>query len=213
MVTSSPKLFRSVASRIHDRLRKLAPVQPIAVNGRSVTAAYLADGDRVSVGGVEVLVAITPAAPGANAPGSPAVPPDLDERLHKFAELEQRLQEQTQELETDRIIWYRRRDEIEAECQRRKEALEELGRRGHQEERDLSLARAELEARLEVPELGSGWRARLLFALAQVRHAHIAVVAHISNATDHEGEPFNRGSQDDGVRILTAICKDGLVAA
>jgi uridine phosphorylase len=56
-------------------------------------------------------------------------------------------------------------------------------------------------------------QAASLFALAQVRHAHIAVVAHISNATDHEGEPFNRGSQDDGVRILTAICKAALVAA
>lgn len=31
--------------------------------------------------------------------------------------------------------------------------------------------RAELEARLEDPELGSGWRARLLFGLAQVRDA------------------------------------------
>jgi uridine phosphorylase len=56
-------------------------------------------------------------------------------------------------------------------------------------------------------------QAASLFALAQVRHAQIAVVAHVSNATDHEGEPFNRGSEDEGVRILTAICKAALIAA
>jgi Phosphorylase superfamily len=49
-------------------------------------------------------------------------------------------------------------------------------------------------------------QAASLFAQAQVRQAQIAVVAHVSNATDHEGEPFNRGSEDEGVQILTAIC-------
>ena len=56
-------------------------------------------------------------------------------------------------------------------------------------------------------------QAAALFALAQVRHAQIAVVAHVSNATDHEGEPFNRGSENEGVQILTAICRAGLIAA
>jgi hypothetical protein len=56
-------------------------------------------------------------------------------------------------------------------------------------------------------------RAASLFALAQVRHAQIAVVAHVSNATDHEGEPFNRGSEKEGVEILTAICRAGLIAS
>ena len=56
-------------------------------------------------------------------------------------------------------------------------------------------------------------QAASLFALAQVRHAQIAVVAHVSNATDHEGEPFNRGSKDEGVQILTAICNAAWMVA
>ena len=56
-------------------------------------------------------------------------------------------------------------------------------------------------------------QAASLFALAQVRHAQIAVVAHVSNATDHEGEPFNRGSEHEGVEILTAICNAAWMAA
>jgi uridine phosphorylase len=56
-------------------------------------------------------------------------------------------------------------------------------------------------------------QAASLFALAQARHAQIAVVAHVSNATDHEGEPFNRGSEEEGVRILTAICNGAWMAA
>jgi uridine phosphorylase len=56
-------------------------------------------------------------------------------------------------------------------------------------------------------------QAASLFALAQVRHAQIAVVAHVSNATDHVGESFNRGSEDEGVQLLTAICKAAWMAA
>jgi hypothetical protein len=52
-----------------------------------------------------------------------------------------------------------------------------------------------------------------LFAPAQVRHVQIAVVAHVSNATDVEEEPFNRGSEDEGVQILTIICKAAWMAA
>lgn len=56
-------------------------------------------------------------------------------------------------------------------------------------------------------------QAASLFALAQVRHAQIAVVAHVSNATDHQGEPFNRGSEREGVEILAAICNAAWMAA
>ena len=55
-------------------------------------------------------------------------------------------------------------------------------------------------------------QAASLFALAQVRKAQIAVVAHVSNATDHDGEPFDRGPETEGVQILTAICQAGLSA-
>jgi uridine phosphorylase len=53
-------------------------------------------------------------------------------------------------------------------------------------------------------------QAASLFALAQVRKAEIAVVAHVSNATDHEGEPFDRGSETEGVQVLMTIFRAGL---
>lgn len=56
-------------------------------------------------------------------------------------------------------------------------------------------------------------QAASLFALAQVRRAQIAVVAHVSNATDHEGAPFDRGPDAEGVQILRAICRAGLAIA
>jgi uridine phosphorylase len=67
--------------------------------------------------------------------------------------------------------------------------------------------------RVEEGVLAVEMQAASLFALVQVRHAQIAVVAHVSNATDHEGEPFNRGSEKEGVEILTAICRAGLIAS
>ncbi len=56
-------------------------------------------------------------------------------------------------------------------------------------------------------------QAASLFALAQVRKAQIAVVAHVSNATDYEGEPFDRGPETEGVQVLMAICRAGLALA
>jgi uridine phosphorylase len=56
-------------------------------------------------------------------------------------------------------------------------------------------------------------QAASLFALANVRKAQIAVVAHVSNAIDHEGEPFDRGTATESVQILTAICRAGLAVA
>jgi hypothetical protein len=37
--------------------------------------------------------------------------------------------------------------------------------------------------------------------------------AHVSNPTDYEGESFHRGSEDEGVQMLTAICKAAWMAA
>jgi purine-nucleoside phosphorylase len=56
-------------------------------------------------------------------------------------------------------------------------------------------------------------QAASLFALAAVRNAPIGVVAHVSNAVDHTGEPFDKGPDADGIRILTAICNAGLALA
>jgi chromosome segregation ATPase len=122
-------------------LRKLAPVHPVAVNGRPVGSTFLGDGDRVALGPAEVVVSVTPA---AAAPDSAAPP---DERLRELTAREKEVQEAAEQLEEDRVLWYRRRDEIEAECLRQTEAAQqELGRL-RQAENDLAAARADVEAR------------------------------------------------------------------
>lgn len=52
-------------------LRKLAPVAPVAVNGRPVSAAALRDGDRVALGGAEITIRFS---------GAAAAPADDDGR-------------------------------------------------------------------------------------------------------------------------------------
>jgi uridine phosphorylase len=71
--------------------------------------------------------------------------------------------------------------------------------------------RQQLDEHCEEGVLAVEMQAASLFALAQARNAQIAVVAHVSNATDHEGEPFDRGPATESVQILTAICQAGLV--
>jgi len=56
-------------------------------------------------------------------------------------------------------------------------------------------------------------QAASLFALAVMRNATIGVVAHVSNAIDHTGEPFDKGPETDGIRILKALCRAGLAVA
>jgi len=71
--------------------------------------------------------------------------------------------------------------------------------------------RQQLERYGEEGVLAVEMQAASLFALAQARKAQIAVVAHVSNATDHEGEPFDRGPETEGVQVLMAVCRAGLV--
>jgi hypothetical protein len=73
-------------------LRKLAPVQPVAVNGQPVSAAFLSDGDRISVGVAEIVVAIEPVADAA-----PAVA-GLLERARLIEQREKELEELTRQL-------------------------------------------------------------------------------------------------------------------
>src|SRR5205814_3529735 len=107
-------------------LRKLAPVQAVAVNGRAVSAAYLNDGDHISVGPAELVVAIERA--------RAEVPPGLAEHLRQIEQREKDLAEKVQELEANRIIWHRRREEIEAECRQQTKRLEELSGQVRQQE-------------------------------------------------------------------------------
>jgi chromosome segregation ATPase len=151
-------------------LRKLVPVQPVIVNGRAVSSVYLADGDRVSLGAAEILVSITaPAAPPA--PANP--PPDLEERLREVETREREILEANEQLETDRIIWYKRREEIETEIKRHTEVAEDLNRRLRQEERDLTAARVDLERREQEWRDGQEELARQRLEIAEMREGSV----------------------------------------
>ncbi len=52
-------------------------------------------------------------------------------------------------------------------------------------------------------------QAASLFAFASASGAAVAVVAVVSNAIDHDGEQFDTGNQEDGLRILTNLAKAG----
>jgi chromosome segregation ATPase len=124
-------------------LRKLAPVQPVLVNGRAVGSTYLDAGDSVTVGGVEIGVTVLPGEGGP--PVLPAVPGDEAVTARRQA-----LLDQVHQLEADRAEWFRRREEIEAECKRQTEAVDVLNARLRQQERELENARDELERREQV---------------------------------------------------------------
>jgi uridine phosphorylase len=53
-------------------------------------------------------------------------------------------------------------------------------------------------------------QAASLFAFAQARRASAGLVAHVTNAIDHQGEPFDKGPEDLGFRVFHAICRAGL---
>src|SRR5208283_1236947 len=124
-------------------LRKLAPTQPVLVNGHSITTTSLSDGDRVTLGAVDLTVHIDSPftihqPPTGTAPGTRDSAKALDER-------QRQLEEQARELETDRIIWYHRRQEIEQECKQQSEAAETVGKEVRERERALSARARDLE--------------------------------------------------------------------
>jgi chromosome segregation ATPase len=129
-------------------IRKLVPTAPLQVNNKPVSQGFLADGDRVRIGAMELSVkvhvppelqkfrekhgdALFPPAPF---PVFRFTPQELEERAKQLDDRQKLLDEQTAELETDRVIWYRRREEIEQECCQLKD-----------QERELAAARTSLE--------------------------------------------------------------------
>lgn len=102
-------------------LRKLAPVQPVTVNGQAVSATYLADGDRVAIGQLEVSVSLD---------GVSAVP--LADPVSREREVE---------AETATLI--RERDEARAELLRRAREVETLRSRPTAPVTDASLRERE----------------------------------------------------------------------
>ena len=50
-------------------------------------------------------------------------------------------------------------------------------------------------------------QAASLFAFAIARSIPVGIVAHVTNAVDHEQTPFDKGSQEFSQRLLEAICR------
>ena len=50
-------------------------------------------------------------------------------------------------------------------------------------------------------------QAASLFAFGQARNIATGLVAHVTNAVDHNGEPFHKGPEDADVSMLTAIAR------
>jgi hypothetical protein len=93
-------------------LRKLAPMQPLTVNGQAVIGTILNDGDRIGIGGVEIVTAIT----GASA------------LTLRSGERPQEIEEQAAQLQHERAEWRQRKADIEQECQRQQSAAVEIRR-------------------------------------------------------------------------------------
>lgn len=148
--TNLPPVIAQIVRRSDGvRIRKLAPTQPIFLNGQPVvTQATLAHGDALQIGQVELGVQLSlPQAPPARQPGVSFVPIPLtpqyvahpahaqpapsanvwqqyQQDVTQFREQQRQLEEQSRELESDRVIWYRRREEIERECQQQRAEIE-----------------------------------------------------------------------------------------
>jgi hypothetical protein len=52
-------------------------------------------------------------------------------------------------------------------------------------------------------------QAASLFALAAARSVPIGIVAHVTNAADHEGKDFDKGSEQLSFEILCGIARAG----
>jgi hypothetical protein len=146
-------------------LVRLAPAFPILVNGTPLSGhgrTRLRGGDRVSVGSAEVLVSVNGRGHvrptfhpiGRTQAEKPAAPPvDASSLQRERAELDRaraQLAEQARELEADRVAWYRRRQEIEAEVR----AIQESATAGtRQADREAWLQKREAEVATREREL------------------------------------------------------------
>jgi hypothetical protein len=117
------------------RLKKLAQALPILLNGSPLPPAgqaVLRHGDVISVGAVDLHVAIAFSVPTPVPLTFPPPPePKPDSRHEEWArqqrELEARaraIEEQARDLEADRVLWYERREEMEREIRAAKEEIE-----------------------------------------------------------------------------------------
>lgn len=116
------------------RLRKLAPALPILLNGSPISPAGQAElrhGDIVTIGPVDLHVAVDFAIPNPVPYSAPAHHPrhDLDRQARELEARARAIEEQARELEADRVLWYERRQEMESEIRAAREELELARRR------------------------------------------------------------------------------------
>ncbi len=144
-------------------LRKLAPVQTLAVNGRPSGSTYLGHGDRVALGAVEITTSVTPgAAPpppdGGESAAAPAISAErlqeITARLQEIAARETDLQERAAALEKEQMHWQAVRAEIETECRKQTEAAEATSRALQQKESELAAALTAVERREQAQRAG-----------------------------------------------------------
>lgn len=115
-------------------VRRVASNMPVLVNGTAAppnAAVPLDHNDRLSLAGIEIAIRLRheafvsprliPLDPheevAAPAPKPPPVNAGLDVREAELARRERELEAKTEDLEADRVLWYRRRQEIERELQ------------------------------------------------------------------------------------------------
>jgi uridine phosphorylase len=67
----------------------------------------------------------------------------------------------------------------------------------------------QLSAHAAAGVLAVEMQAASLFALAAVRGVAVGVVAHLTNAIDHVGEPFDKGPELQAYHVLQAMCRAG----
>jgi len=138
-------------------LRKLAPVQGLAVNGRPVNSTYLNDGDRVAIAGVEIAVAISRAA--VVEPPPPVEQPSESASTQEHAELLELRKELANIRQQLYHRYHERRDKLHAKDKAlRKAAAKLIARKRdldaktgqiNKSQQEWSLREAEIEARTE----------------------------------------------------------------
>src|SRR5262245_26619065 len=140
------------------RLKKIAQALPILLNGSPLSPAgqaILRHGDVISIGAVDLHVSIAfriPEPVPVSFPAPVEVKPATDTRdeewARKFRELETRakaIEEQSRELEADRVLWYERRQEMEREIRSAREELEANRRRPAEDPAVLTELRTKIE--------------------------------------------------------------------
>ena len=129
-------------------LRNLAPVQPIAVNGRNVGSTYLNSGDRVTIG-------------DRGSRGVATTGPEVD-AFDEPSRSWRRGRRNCKHRSPTRkgALWSRRRDEIETQCRRQAEAAEAARQNMQERENELLALRDELDRRTSLAFRARGFRAQ-----------------------------------------------------